>query len=89
MLRITTVYDGLQTVLKLEGKLLEPWIEELYGAWALAEARGGHVGVDLSDVSYVDAAGTKSLHGLVQRGASLSGCSAFVGELLRVSQSQP
>lgn len=89
MLRITTAHDGLRTVLKLEGKLLEPWIEELCGAWARAEARGGHVGLDLSDVSYVDAAGTKSLRSLVQRGASLSGCSAFVAELLRDSQTQP
>ena len=89
MLRITTIHDGLQTVLKLEGKLMEPWIEELCGAWALAEARGKHVGLDLSDVSFMDAAGTQSLRSLVRRGALLTGCSAFVAELLRESQTQP
>ena len=89
MLRITTIHDGLQTVLKLEGKLLAPWIEELCGACARAEARGGRVGLDLSDVSYVDEAGTKSLRSLARRGASLIGCSAFVAELLRDSQIQP
>jgi ABC-type transporter Mla MlaB component len=80
------VSEGLQTVLKLEGKLLEPWIEELCRAWANAEGRGGHVELDLTDVSYVDAAGRNILCGLVQRGALLSGCSAFVAELLRESQ---
>jgi anti-anti-sigma regulatory factor len=88
MLRITTLHRGSQTILKLEGKLLKPWIDEFCVAWTRADGQTGHVGLDLVDVTYVDAAGAQLLRGLVQRGALLIACSAFVAELLREPRSQ-
>ncbi len=88
MLRITTVRRGLQTILKLEGKLLEPWIEEFHAACTQAEIRSGHVGLDLADLTYADAAGTQLLRSLVQRGVPIIACSAFVAELLREQHTQ-
>ncbi len=89
MLRITTVRHGLQTILKLEGKLLEPWIEEFHGACARAEIPSGHVGLDLAGLTYADVAGTQLLRNLVQRGVPITACSAFMAELLRERQTQP
>ncbi len=89
MLRITTVREDLQTVLKLEGKLLQPWIEEFDRVCTRAEVQSGHVRLDLADLTYADAAGTQRLRNLVQRGISITACSAFVAELLREQQTQP
>jgi hypothetical protein len=88
MLKITTVHHGSETVLKLEGKLLEPWIEELCGACARAEVQAGHVSLDLSDIAYVDPGSARILRGLVRRGMSVIACSPFVAELLREPQAQ-
>jgi len=89
MLRITTVRQDLQTVLKLEGKLLGPWIEEFDGVCSRAEIQSGRVGLDLADLTYADAAGTQLLRDLVQRGIHINACSAFVAELLREQKTQP
>lgn len=89
MLMITTVRNGFETILKLEGKLLEPWVEEFRGACARAEIQSGHVGLDLSDLTYADTAGTQLLRHLVQQGIPIAACSAFVAELLREPQNQP
>jgi len=88
MLRITTIRHGLQTVLKLEGKMLEPWIEEFRGACTRAEIRAGHIGLDLADLAYADAAGTELLRNLVRSGVPIIACSAFVAELLREQPTQ-
>ncbi len=88
-LRINTVRHGLQTILKLEGKLLGPWMEEFQGACVRVEIQSGHVGLDLSDLSYADAPGTQLLRQLIRRGIPITACSAFVAELLRKPQTQP
>jgi anti-anti-sigma regulatory factor len=80
---ITTVRNGLHIILKLEGKLLEPWVEEFRDACARAEIQSGQVDLDLSDLTYADAAGTQLLRKLVQQGVPVTTCSAFVAELLR------
>ena len=68
MLRITMVHRDLQTTLKLEGKLLEPWIEEFDAVCTRAEIQSGRVGLDLAGLTYADAAGIQRLRNLVQRG---------------------
>ena len=68
--------------MKLEGKLLEPWVTEL--ARVCGEGGGGRreMRLDLAGVSFVDAAGTKLLADLLGRGAALVACSNYVAELL-------
>jgi hypothetical protein len=84
MLRITTIQnDGLPTVLKLEGKLLEPWIGELIEACRLASKRAASATLDLAGLSFVDAPGTIALRELQRRGLELTGCSPLVAELLK------
>ena len=85
----STWFTGFETILKLEGKLLEPWIEEFDAVCTRVEIQSGHVGLDLADLTYADAAGIQLLRDLVQRGISISACSGFVAELLREQKTQP
>jgi anti-anti-sigma regulatory factor len=84
MLRITTIQnDGSPTVLKLEGKLLEPWIGELHEACRKTGDQVGHATLDLAGLTYVDVPGTIALRDLRRRGVMLVGCSPLVAELLK------
>ncbi len=83
MLRITAIRNESQTILRLEGKLLEPWIEEFRGAFTRAKTQSGQVVFNLADLTYADEAGIRLLRDSAQMGVAISECSAFVAELLR------
>jgi ABC-type transporter Mla MlaB component len=81
MLRITRQdNNGNGITLRLEGRLLEPWVSEL--RQESFAAGSGTIRLDLSAVSYLDAAGVEAVRGLLAQGATLDGCSSFVRELL-------
>jgi hypothetical protein len=83
MLRITRLDDcGSAHVLKLEGKLLEPWIGELTEACSQMRPEGGSATLDLTAVSYVDAHAAEVLCRLRHSGVRLMGCSPLVAELI-------
>jgi anti-anti-sigma factor len=73
MLRISLNTDAEVTVLKLEGKLSGPWVEELERTWceATSKTAADSVVVDLSDVTYIDSGGKKLLGCLFRQGAEL------------------
>jgi ABC-type transporter Mla MlaB component len=79
MLRMTRSSSGAAAVLLLEGKLTEPWTEELR---AEVERGGPITRLDLSGLSFVDARGAELLHALERSGVALVGASVFVRELL-------
>jgi hypothetical protein len=84
MLKITTAHDdGIERVLKLEGKMLAAWVGELQEACRLARAEGCHLELDLSGLLFVDVPGTIALRELVRQGVRISTTSPFVGELLK------
>ena len=84
MLRITPGAAGqTPAVVKLEGKLLAPWIEELRQACRGFDSRQA-MELDLTDVTYVDAAGSELLKELMRHGIKIHGCSRFVAELLHL-----
>jgi ABC-type transporter Mla MlaB component len=72
--------------LKLEGKLLEPWVDELLRACEVQSSRSQDVRLDLSAVSFVDTAGTRALRELIQRGIRIAPCSGYVSELLHLEK---
>jgi anti-anti-sigma regulatory factor len=87
MLRITTIEtDDAPAVLKLEGKLLEPWIGELDEACRRACRRRASATLDLAGISFVDTPGTIALRSLRRRGVRLVGCSPLVAELLKENE---
>ncbi len=84
MLKLTSFPnpDG-PVVLKLEGKLLAPWINELHHAFADLAAEHPLIHLDLSALSYVDVAGVRALTELIEQGAVVRAASGFVAMLLK------
>jgi hypothetical protein len=84
MLRITTIEnDGSPAILKLEGKLLEPWIGELHEACRWVSERAAAATLDLAGLTFIDAPGTIALRDLRRRGVQFKGCSPLITELLK------
>src|SRR5262249_25226698 len=83
MLRITRVAssDSVPT-LKVEGKLVGPWVEELRQVCTELTEAAGPLCLDLSAVSFVDAAGVRLVRDLLREGMTLDACSGLVAELL-------
>jgi ABC-type transporter Mla MlaB component len=59
MLRITTQNEDATLVLRLEGRLHGPWVDELRNCWQRARESIGNaaIRIELVDVGFVDAAG--------------------------------
>ena len=73
MLRITVKNGKQPTILKLEGKLAGPWVDELLRTWSELRVKrpGLTASLDLSDVSYVDADGKRILSRMLRKGVKL------------------
>ena len=88
MLRITThEASGSSVLLKLDGKLLEPWVEELKRCASSSLAERTTLKLDLSTLVFADASGAKALMDLIDAGASLTACSGYLAALLHVEKS--
>lgn len=85
MLRITVQYDSNAVVLKLEGRLTGPWVDELSKAWTSSTkiADGQSVNVELSGVSFVDTKGRDLLLRMRRESVVLKGASGFLQQLLK------
>jgi hypothetical protein len=83
MLRISTIGGASGTTLKVEGKLVAPWVEELQRACAGVDVPPDRLTLNLAGVTFVDAAGTRLLHELLERKVAIAPCSGFVTALLR------
>jgi hypothetical protein len=87
MLRITrSEGNGLPRILKLEGKLLGPWIGELESACQTPLVSLDRLRLDLVGLTFVDAEGALFLAGLIRDGARVIACSGFVAELLHIER---
>jgi hypothetical protein len=70
-------------VLRLEGQIIGPWVDELRRT--CDELPAGPITLDLAQVSFVERRGVELLWMLGTRGASLLHCSPFVVEQLKVT----
>ena len=87
MLKITEMaQNDSGRTLKLEGKLLGPWVDELRNVCTQPLNRAEQVGLDLAAVTFVNAAGAKLLRELIRKGIIITQCSAFVAELLHAEE---
>jgi ABC-type transporter Mla MlaB component len=83
MLRITHAQGNDSTsTLRLEGKLLGPWVAELARSCNELPCAPDCLRLDLSTVTFVDEPGLALLRDLLGRGATLAACSGLVAELL-------
>ena len=83
MLKIELIESGDTPTLRLEGRVIGPWVEELRRSCEPALATGARLSVDLSDVSFVDRDGVELFRSLRKRQVMLLNCSGFVAEQLR------
>ena len=85
MLRITWIDAGCSDssrTLKVEGKILGPWVDELGRACEVSGLPQHCLRLDLAAVTFVDSIGLTLLDDLVRQGATIVGCSGFVADLL-------
>jgi len=75
MMKITFSKNCDSSVLKVEGRLAGPWVDELGKTWhSVAPApMGSHLVLDLCEVTYVDSEGRKLLEEMHQAGVDLIG----------------
>jgi len=87
MLRINRVSDPNQApTLKLEGKLLGPWVDELREACRSQAFPLDCIRLDLSAITFVDTAGARLLEDLIRQGAQIIACSGYIAELLQLEK---
>jgi anti-anti-sigma regulatory factor len=74
MLKITFNDTPGSTIVKLEGKISGPWVEELERSWIEHSPQASeNVIIDLSDVTYIDPEGKKLLTRMVDKGVCFEG----------------
>lgn len=84
MLKISEAGKTNRSVtLKLEGRVVGPWVGELRHACESLLTGGRLLKLDLADVSFADANGVAALAALRSRGVALTHCSPFVMEQLK------
>ncbi len=71
MLRITTESDVKRTVLKVEGRLVPPWVEELEKCWRRENGKGKSVVLDLRSVTFAGTEAKQLLARIHHAGAQL------------------
>jgi hypothetical protein len=82
MLKISvSEQDPSCRIIKLEGKLLQAWVDEVRRFCVEAED-GSLPSLDLSGLSFVDRRGAEMLQQLLRQGVRIHACSPFVAELL-------
>ena len=84
MLKISQAGKANNSVtLKLEGRVVGPWVGELRQVCEMLMSEGRALKLDLTDVTFADADGVAVLTGFKTRGVTLKNCSPFVEEQLR------
>ena len=84
MLKISEGKRGKQRVtLRLEGRVVGPWVAELRQICELLLTDGSKVALDLAEVSFADEDGVALLTSLQKRGAKLLSATPFVEEQLK------
>jgi hypothetical protein len=86
MLKISQAGNPNHSVtLKLEGRVVGPWVEELRRICEPILTEDRALKLDLAEVSYVDAEGVATLNGFKARGVKLKSCSPFVKQQIKTS----
>lgn len=74
MFKISIVDTRTQRKLVVEGRLSEPWVDELRTAWSSAnrDSDGRKVVIDLSSLTVISRAGEDAIFDLMKQGAKFS-----------------
>jgi hypothetical protein len=86
MLKISqTGTPNHSVTLKLEGRVVGPWVGELRRVCEPLLAEECALRLDMAEVSYVDAEGVAALNGFKSHGVKLKNCSPFVEQQIKSS----
>jgi len=86
MLKISQAGKANHSVtLKLEGRVVGPWVGELRQVCEELLTEGRALKLDLADVTFADTGGIAVLSSFKSRGVKLKSCSAFLKEQLKSS----
>jgi ABC-type transporter Mla MlaB component len=84
MLKITPVCSSpVHLTLRLEGRVVGPWVDVLWTSCGEALASYDRVTLDLSEVWFVDAAGVSALHEIDPERVRMRGCKGFIAQMLK------
>jgi hypothetical protein len=83
MLKISQTTRSGCVIIKLEGRLLGPWVDVVRIECDQVAQPFTRLYLDLSAVTFVDAPGTEFLRELIRRGAGIKDFSSFTKELLQ------
>jgi len=84
MLKISQAVKANHSVtLKLEGRVVGPWVGELRQVCEALMTEGRALKLDLTDVTFADASGVSVLSSFKSRGVAFTNCSPFVEEQLK------
>ncbi len=89
-IHIETGADGV--ALRLEGKLIDDWVDELVRVFmdqSRGHPKGRVVQINLDAVSFVDAKGRSMLAALRRLGCELKGCGPFISAVIEEVSSDP
>jgi hypothetical protein len=90
MLRISVIDSSDKAArLRLEGRLVGPWVGELRKSCESLLSRGGRLTLDLEGVSFIDREGITLLRSLNGIQVNLANASPFVAELLKNGTARP
>lgn len=89
-MKVTTQIDPTRTILKIEGKLAGPWVQELKACWQRVVVADQPVRVLLNAVTFIDEAGKYLLAEMHRQGAELvaEGCmtKSIINKIIREQQ---
>jgi anti-anti-sigma regulatory factor len=84
MLRIVRSASGDVEVLRLEGKVVGRWVEELRRSCGeILERPDASIVIDLADVTFIDLDGIALFRTLPRQRVNVKNCSPFAAEQLR------
>jgi ABC-type transporter Mla MlaB component len=83
MLRISRIESSPgEVILRLEGSLIGPWVNELRSCCAAVSNNGHQLSLDLTELLFVDCEGLALLRTLRKCNVGLAGCSLLLAEQL-------
>jgi anti-anti-sigma regulatory factor len=83
MLKISEPTANHAAILKLEGRLIGPWVSQLRETCEIHLAQEQRLKLDFADVTYADRSGVLLLLNLRANGVELVNCSPFLVEELK------
>lgn len=91
MMKVTQIQEGDQLMIRVEGRLSGPWVEELERSWSQAAAAQGaaRIQVELAGVSFIDDAGKQLLRKIHGAGTRILAAGCLTRAIVEEVEGEP